>query len=67
MSGDSLARDERDARKRTPIRYSKPPITTRASRYYWWEVAGEQWLSLRAAETIVACERGLEHIRRAGM
>ncbi len=35
--------------------------------YYWWSLAGEKWVSLQAAETVVACERGLEHFRRAGM
>jgi tetratricopeptide (TPR) repeat protein len=35
--------------------------------YYWWSIAGENWVSLRAAETAAACERGLEHFRRAGM
>ena len=35
--------------------------------YYWWGLAGEKWVSLQAAETAVACERGLEHFRRAGI
>jgi len=35
--------------------------------YYWWSLAGEKWVSLHAAETAAACERGLEHFRRAGM
>ncbi|MGH2725682.1 MAG: hypothetical protein ACRDKS_01775, partial [Actinomycetota bacterium] len=35
--------------------------------YYWWSLANEKWLGLRAAETAAACERGLDHFRRAGM
>ena len=35
--------------------------------YYWWSLAGEKWVSLQAAETAAACERGLEHFRRAGI
>ena len=35
--------------------------------YYWWGLATERWVSLRAAETAAACERGLEHFRRAGV
>jgi len=35
--------------------------------YYWWSLAGEKWVSLQAAETADACERGLEHFRRAGI
>jgi len=33
---------------------------------YWWGVAAERWVSLRAAETVAACERGIYHFRRAG-
>ena len=35
--------------------------------YYWWSLAGEKWVSLQAEETAIACERGLEHFRRAGI
>jgi class 3 adenylate cyclase/tetratricopeptide (TPR) repeat protein len=35
--------------------------------YYWLSLAGERWVSLQAAETVIACEKGLEHFRRAGM
>ena len=35
--------------------------------YYWWSVAGENWVRLLAAETAAACERGLHHFERAGI
>jgi len=35
--------------------------------YYWWSLAGEKCVSLQAAETAAACERGLHHFRRASM
>ncbi len=35
--------------------------------YYWWDLGGEKWVSLRAAETVAACEQGLWHFRRAGL
>ncbi|MEP7224455.1 MAG: adenylate/guanylate cyclase domain-containing protein, partial [Actinomycetota bacterium] len=34
---------------------------------YWWSVAGETWVRLRAAETAAACEQGLLHFERAGV
>ena len=33
---------------------------------YWWSVGYEYWVALRAAETVAACERGLEHARAPG-
>ena len=67
MSGGSLSRDERVARREDAHRVLEAANHDEGLGYYWWDVAGEKWVSLRAAETVVACERGLEHFRRAGM
>ena len=34
-----------------------PPDHDEGLGYYWWSLAGEKWVSLRAAETAAACEQ----------
>lgn len=34
---------------------------------YWWGVSWESWFRLRAADTVHACERALEHLDRSGV
>jgi class 3 adenylate cyclase/tetratricopeptide (TPR) repeat protein len=67
MSGGSIPRDARIARLENAYRVLEAADHDEGLGYYWWSLAGEKWVSLRAEETAAACERGLEHFRRAGM
>ena len=67
MSGGSIPRDERIARLEDAYQVLEAACHDEGLGYYWWSLAGEKWVSLRAAETVAACEQGLEHFRRAGM
>jgi tetratricopeptide (TPR) repeat protein len=65
--GGSIPREERLARLEDAHRVLEAAHHDEGLGYCWWSLAGEKWVSLHAAETVVACERGLEHFRRAGM
>ena len=67
MSGGSIARDARITRREDARRVLEAADHDEGLGYYWWDLAGETWVSLRAAETAAACERGLQNFRRAGM
>jgi tetratricopeptide (TPR) repeat protein len=58
--------DERDARRRTAYSVLSEAGDDEGLAFYWWTVATEHWFQLHATETISACERGLEHLRRSG-
>ena len=65
--GGSIPRDARIARREDARRVLEAADHDEGLGYYWWDLAGEKWVSLRAAETAAACERGLDHFRRAGL
>jgi tetratricopeptide (TPR) repeat protein len=67
MAGGSIPLDERYTRLEDAYQVLTAADHDEGLGYYWWGLAGEKWVSLRAAETAAACERGLEHFRRAGM
>ncbi|HEU0248958.1 MAG TPA: adenylate/guanylate cyclase domain-containing protein [Gaiellaceae bacterium] len=67
FSGGSIPLEERFARLEDAYRVLEAADHDEGLGYYWWSLAGEKWVSLRAAETAAACERGLDHFRRAGM
>jgi tetratricopeptide (TPR) repeat protein len=67
MSGGSIPGEARLARLEDAYRVLKAADHDAGLGYYWWSFAGEKWVRLRAAETAVACERGLDHFRRAGL
>jgi class 3 adenylate cyclase/tetratricopeptide (TPR) repeat protein len=67
MAGGSIPLEERHARLENAYRVLTAANHDEGLGYYWWGLAGEKWVSLRAEETAAACERGLEHFRRAGM
>ena len=66
MGGGSIPLAERLARLENAHRVLTAADHDEGLGYYFWSLAGEKWVSLRAEETAVACERGLEHFRRAG-
>ncbi len=67
MSGGSMSPDARVARLDDAYRVLEAAAHDEGLGYYWWSLAGEKWVSLHAAETVAACERGLQHFRRAGL
>ncbi len=67
MGGGTIPLDERLTRLEDAYRVLTAADHDEGLGYYWWGLAGEKWVSLQAAETAAACERGLEHFRRAGM
>ena len=67
FSGGSMSREQRIARLEGAHRVLDAAAHDEGLGYYWWSLAGEKWVSLQAAETITACEKGLEHFRRAGI
>ena len=67
MGGGTIPLDERFTRLEDAYRVLTAADHDEGLGYYWWALAGEKWVSLQAAETAAACERGLEHFRRAGM
>ena len=67
FGGGSIPLDMRFARLEDAYRVLTGANHDEGLGYYWWSLAGEKWVSLRAEETAVACERGLEHFRRAGV
>jgi class 3 adenylate cyclase/tetratricopeptide (TPR) repeat protein len=62
----SLSAEERRARLETAREILDAADNDLGLGLYWWGVAAEHWVSLRAAETVAACERGIYHFRRAG-
>ncbi|MGH3078246.1 MAG: adenylate/guanylate cyclase domain-containing protein [Gaiellaceae bacterium] len=66
FGGGSIPLEERFARLEDSYRVLSAADNDEGLGYYWWSLAGEKWVSLQAAETAAACERGLEHFRRAG-
>ncbi len=67
MGGGSIPQEARIARLEDARRVFEAARHDEGLGYYWWSLAGEKWVSLRAAETVAACERGLEHFKHAGM
>jgi tetratricopeptide (TPR) repeat protein len=67
MGGGTIPLDERFTRLEDAYRVLTAADHDEGLGYYWGGLAGEKWVSLQAAETAAACERGLEHFRRAGM
>jgi class 3 adenylate cyclase/tetratricopeptide (TPR) repeat protein len=67
FSGGSIPLDVRIERLDDAYRVLESAGHDEGLGYYWWSLAGEKWVSLRAAETVAACERGLECFRRAGV
>mgnify|MGYP000049964235 CR=1 FL=1 len=65
-AGGALTGEERTARREEVYAILEGAGDDEGLGYYWWDVAGENWAALRAADTVTACERGLEHFRRAG-
>jgi hypothetical protein len=66
LTAGSLSADERSSRREAAREVLEAAGHDEGLGLYWWGVGGEHWFSLRAAETIVACERGIHHFRRAG-
>jgi class 3 adenylate cyclase/tetratricopeptide (TPR) repeat protein len=67
MSGGPIPLERRLARLEDAYRVLTAANHDEGLGYYWWSLAGEKWVSLQAAETAAACERGLDHFRRARM
>jgi tetratricopeptide (TPR) repeat protein len=67
FGGGSIPTETRLARLEDAYRVLSAAGDDEALGYYWWSLAGERWVSLQAGETAAACERGLEHFRRAGI
>jgi tetratricopeptide (TPR) repeat protein len=67
FSGGSIPLDARIERLEDAYRVLEAADHDEGLGYYWWSLAGEKWISLHAAETAAACERGLDHFRRAGV
>ena len=67
FGGGSIPTDVRLARLEDAYRVLDAANDDEGLGYYWWSLAGEKWVTLQADETAAACERGLEHFRRAGI
>ncbi|HSF60541.1 MAG TPA: hypothetical protein VLA69_02505, partial [Gaiellaceae bacterium] len=67
FGGGSISVEERIERLEDAHRVLEAAKHDEGLGYYWWSLAGEKWVSLRAAETAAASERGLAHFRRAGV
>jgi class 3 adenylate cyclase/tetratricopeptide (TPR) repeat protein len=66
-AGGTMTSEERISRREAVYAVLEAADSDEGLGYYWWDLAGEHWVALRAEETIAACERGLEHFRRAGL
>ncbi|HUF01940.1 MAG TPA: adenylate/guanylate cyclase domain-containing protein [Gaiellaceae bacterium] len=60
-----MSADERRARREEARLVLEAAGHEEGLALYWWSVASEHWVGLQAAQTIAACERGLDHLARA--
>ena len=67
LKSGSLSTDDRQATRQEAYEVLADAGDDWGLGLYWWTVATEHWFRLNATETIAASERGLEHLRRAGV
>jgi len=64
-TGGSMSADERRSNLEAAREVLEAAGHNEGLGLYWWSMAGETWIRLRAAETAAACEQGLLHFERA--